>query len=95
MTDSSSLQAEEALHRLLDKHQRWLLEQPELLLLWTQPRATRRRVAQLVAQELMTIPAREFNENTPPTRAQRRQILAELKRTNREWWADAKAFLGG
>jgi hypothetical protein len=97
LTDSngSLAEADAALNRLLDHHQHWLLAQPELLMLWTQDRATRRRVAKLVADELLTIPTRNLNENTPPSRAMRRAILAELKRSNPEFWEDASAFLGG
>lgn len=93
---ASSIEAEAALHRLLDHHQKWLMAQPEFLLLWTQDRATRRRVAELLSKELTTIPVREMNENTPPNREMRRAILAELKRRGGdEWGSDAVAFLEG
>jgi hypothetical protein len=82
----SQAQAEAAVESLLDKHQKWLIQQPELLLLWTQGRDTRRRVAKMLATELMTIPAREFNETSAPSRAMRRAIMQELKRDNPTWW---------
>jgi hypothetical protein len=75
-----------ALESLLDKHQRWLLMQPELLLLWEQGRSTRRRVAELLAKELLTIPVRQFNENTPPNRATRKAIVRELDKAGVQWW---------
>jgi hypothetical protein len=93
---ASSTEAEAALHRLLDHHQKWLMSQPEFLLLWTQDRQTRRRVAALLAKELTTIPVRDINENTPPNRAMRKAILAELKRqAGAEWGRDGLAFLEG
>ena len=93
---TTSTEAEVALHRLLDHHQKWLMSQPEFLLLWTQDRQTRRRVAELLAKELTTIPAREVNENTPPNRAMRRAILAELKaRGGADWGSDGMSFLEG
>lgn len=90
MTDTklSQAEAEAALHELLDHHQKWLMAQPAMLLLWPLDRATRRRVAELLARELLTIPVRTFNENTPPNRALRRAILAELKRNNPTWWEE-------
>ena len=91
MTDTklSQVEAEGALHELLDRHQKWLMTQPAMLLLWPLDRSTRRRVAELLAKELLTIPVREFNENTPPNRAMRRVILAELAHKNPTWWEEA------
>ncbi|MES2156015.1 MAG: hypothetical protein V4510_12855 [bacterium] len=72
------------------------MTQPEFLLLWTQDRATRKRVAELLVKELTTIPTRDFDENTPPNRAMRRAILAELKaRGGPSWWGDGMSFLEG
>ena len=88
-TKLSQAEAEGALHELLDRHQKWLMQQPAMLLLWPLDRATRRRVADLLAKELLTIPTRDINENTPPNRAVRRAILAELARQNPTWWEDA------
>lgn len=79
-------EAELALERLLDRHQKWLMVQPELLLLWTQDRYTRRRVAHLLGSALLTIPFREMTESTPPNRAMRRAIFQELERADREWF---------
>lgn len=84
-------EAELALHRLLDKHQAWLIQQPELLLLWTADRNTRRRAAKALADELLTIPVRAMTETTPPNRALRRRILAELERNNPRWWGGVEA----
>lgn len=84
-------EAELALHSLLDKHQKWLLQQNELLLLWTTDRNTRRRVAKALADELLTIPVREMNETAPPNRAQRRRIIQELERADRRWWKGVEA----
>jgi hypothetical protein len=88
LTDTrlSQAEAELALERLLDHHQKWLMTQPELLLLWPLGRAMRRRVAELLAKELLTIPTRDINESTPPNRAMRRAILAELAQRNPTWW---------
>lgn len=87
MSDSlTPMEAELALNQLLDHHQKWLMQQPQLLLLWPLGRGTRRRVADLLAKELMTIPTRTMNENTPPNRAMRRAILAELERHDPRWW---------
>lgn len=79
----SRTEAELALERLLDKHVRWLLQQPEVLYLWMQGRQTRRRVADILAKQLTTIPV-----TTPdgmPNRAMRRAMFAELNK-NPDWW---------
>lgn len=95
MTDSrgSQAEAEAAIERLLDKLSNWLIAQPELLILWTQPRSTRKRVAELLAHELMTIPKRMVDETTPPNRSVRRAILRELEK-NGAYWEDAADFMG-
>lgn len=82
---SSSAENEVHLHALLDKHQKWLMQQPELLLLWVQDRQTRRRVAELLAKELLTIPVRNM-ENALPNRAMRKQILAQLAKADPTVW---------
>lgn len=87
-TYGSQAEAELALERLLDNHQRWLMQQPELLILWSQPRHTRRRVATELAEELLTIPKRVFDETTLPNRAMRKRILAEVRRTDPDWWKE-------
>lgn len=89
MTDElTQAEAEAALHELLDKHQRWVMSQPQMLLLWPLGRATRRRVAELLAKELLTIPHRVFDENTPPNREMRRAMIQELNRVNPRWWEE-------
>ena len=82
MSDTKLSQAEVdlLLTELLDKHQKWLFQQREMLLLWPLGRATRRKVADLLAKELLTIPVRQLNENTPPNRAMRRAILQMMAR---------------
>lgn len=86
VTYGSQAEAEMAIEALLDKHQRWLMQQPELLLIWSQPRPTRKRVADLLAKELTTIPVRLIDENTLPNRAMRREILATIRRADPEFW---------
>ncbi len=71
-------QQEEAVERLLDKLDRWLLQQPEWLYLMSEDRQTRREVAALVAKELLTIPLR--GESEVPNRKMRRYILAALRK---------------
>jgi len=68
------------LNSLLDSHQKWLMQQREMLLLWPLDRNVRRRIATLLAKELLTIPVREFDENTPPNRAVRRAIMAAVRK---------------
>jgi hypothetical protein len=88
----SEVEAEAALNTLLDHLQNWLLAQPELLLLWTQPRGVRKQVSRMIATELMTIPTRQMNEGSEPNRAMRRQILALLKRSGPGWAEDGLTF---
>ena len=85
-TYGSQAEAELALETLLDHHQMWLMQQPELLILWTQPRAVRKAIAKLLSEELLTIPVRGFDENTLPNRQMRRRILAEVRRTDPDFW---------
>jgi len=59
--------------------------QPEWLLLMGLPeRQVRKRVADLVAKELMLMPKREYGGE--PNRALRRHIIRELDKAEREWW---------
>ncbi len=88
VTNVSQMEAEAALTRLLDHHQKWVMAQPEVLFLWAQDRHARKRVAELLVKELLTIPRRDFNENTPPNRTMRRAMLQALKQSNPEWWKE-------
>lgn len=89
----NGVEAELAIERLLDKHEKWLILQPEVLLLWTQDRNTRKRVAQLLAKQMTTIPVRDMDENTPPNRAMRRAILDALAHDNPEYWQGVEGWL--
>lgn len=82
---SNSAENEVYLHTLLDKHQRWLMQQPEMLVLWMQDRQTRRRLAELLAKELLTIPVRNM-ENAAPNRAMRKQMLKVLAKADPTQW---------
>lgn len=79
----SEAEAELAIERLLDKLQKWILIQPEAILLWSRDRDTRKRVCKLIATELTRIPVREGQEIN---RSMRREIIRELNRQEREWW---------
>jgi len=65
------------LNTLLDKLEKWLLQQPEWMELMLQDRKARRRAATLVAQELMKLPVRESNPQL--NREMRRRIWREVK----------------
>jgi hypothetical protein len=65
------------LNTLLDKLEKWLLQQPEWMELMLQNRKARRRAATLVAQELMKLPVRESNPQL--NREMRRRIWREVK----------------
>jgi hypothetical protein len=80
----SPAEAELALTRLLDKLQKWLVVQPEIVLLWGQDRTTRKRVAAAIVDELTHIPTRESSD--VPNRSQRRRIIRELERQDKDWW---------
>lgn len=82
---SSQAEAELAIERLLDKMEAWLLQQPEAVLIWTQPRDTRKRAARAIADLLALIPTRE---NVEGNRKLRRLIIKELEHENREWYKD-------
>ena len=76
-------EAELAVERLLSKLEGWLLQQPEMLLIWTQDRDTRKRVEREVAKLLTTIPARGMVD---ANRAFRRRIIKALERQHRDWY---------
>lgn len=72
-------ETELAIEKLMDHLDRWLLQQPEWLYLMGLPdRATRRRLATLIARELTTIPV----DTTAPVlgRQMRRKLLAEFQK---------------
>lgn len=71
-----TIETEASLEILLDKLERWLIMQPEWVLVFNHDRASRRRAADLVAKELTTIPQRI---DQPLNRKLRRTILAALK----------------
>jgi hypothetical protein len=76
-----------AVERLLDKLDRWLLLQPEWLLLMGLPeRGIRKRVADLVAKELLLMP--KAPSTGEPGRQMRRAIIRELHRSKKEWWLE-------
>lgn len=71
-------EVEESIGRLLDHLDLWLLQQPEWLYLMGLPdRHARRRVANLLARELTTIPVATSHQ--APNRKLRRAIMNELK----------------
>lgn len=77
-------EAEADIERLLDHLDRWLLQQPEWLRLMALPaRQTRKRVAELVAKELLLMPKRP--DQGQPGRQMRRKILAEMKKDESSW----------
>lgn len=80
----SKAEAELALERLLDKHVQWLLQQPEVLFLWMQDRQTRRRVSEILAKQLTTIPV-AMPDGQTPNRAMRRAMFQVLNK-NPDWW---------
>lgn len=82
-------EAEQDVQVLLDKLDRWLLVQPEWVRLMGLPeRNVRKRVAALVAEELLLMPV------SPPTgqpgRQRRREIVRELEKSKREWFRGTK-----
>ena len=79
----SQVEAELAIERLLDKLEKWIIAQPEAVLIWGQPREVRKRVGEAIAKEMTTIPTRE---GQPLNRNMRREITRELNRQEREWW---------
>ncbi len=81
---------EASIQTLLDKLDRWLMVQPEWLLLMGLPeRQIRKQVATLVAKELLLMPKRVYGGE--PNRAQRRQIIAALNKSGVPWWLGAPA----
>ena len=79
------VEVEAAVERLMDKLEKWLIVQPEMLMLWNADRDTRKRVCSLIAKELMIIPTREGQELNRPMR---RKITREMLRAERKWWKD-------
>lgn len=81
-------EGEAAVERLLDHLRNWLVTQPEWpVLMGASDRATRRRVARIIAEELTTIPARQFDSGVV-NRATRRRLFRELERGDGSWWKD-------
>ena len=79
-------ETELAIEEFLNTFRRWLVLQPAwALMMGGQDRATRRRVAKLLADEIVTIPVREDSGGTA-NRTIRRAILRELARQEREWY---------
>jgi len=79
----SRVEAELAVERLLDKFTAWLLQQPEVILVWSQDRTTRKRVAEALADGFTKIPVREGQEYN---RDVKRRVVREMNRQEREWW---------
>lgn len=78
-------EAEQDVQVLLDKLDRWLLVQPEWVRLMGLPeRNVRKRVAHLVAEELLLMPVSP--PSNTPGRVMRRKIVRELEKSKREWW---------
>lgn len=78
-------EAEQDVQVLLDKLDRWLLLQPEWVRLMGLPeRNIRKRVAHLVAEELLLMPVAP--PSGVPGRQRRRAIVRELEKSEREWF---------
>lgn len=76
---------EQAVHKLLDKLEAWLQQQPEwVMFIGGADRQARRRVATEMAKYITTIPAQ--SDGPPVGRAQRRRIIREMERAERAWW---------
>lgn len=82
-TIGSKAEAEMAIERLLDKMEAWILQQPEVLLIWTQDRYTRKEAARAIADMMTTIPRREADTLN---RAARKRLFKALDAADREWW---------
>lgn len=79
-------EAELAIERLLTHLANWLVQQPEWpILMGASGRVTRRRVARLIAAELVTIPT-AVGSPYGGNRALRRQLIQELRRAEDNWW---------
>ena len=79
-------ETELAIEEFLNTFRRWLVLQPAwALMMGGQDRATRRRVAKLLADEIVTIPVREDSGGTA-NRTIRRASQRELARQEREWY---------
>lgn len=83
----SRAEAELAIERLFDHLEGWLLQQPEVLLIWMQPRGVRKDVAQAIGDLVTTIPTRE---NVVGNRSARRRALRAMDAAEREWWKGVK-----
>lgn len=81
---SSEIEAELAVERLVSHLEAWIIQQPEALLIWTQPRATRKRAAEAIADVMTRIPAREGSDEM--NRKQRRKLIEALRHQNKEWF---------
>lgn len=77
--------AEGQVEELLDHLRAWLVAQPVWPNLMLGDRAARKRVAALIAHEVMTIPAARFEPGTP-NRGLRKRIMRELAKADAEWW---------
>lgn len=83
----SRAEAELAVERLMEHFENWLLQQPEILLIWMQDRNTRKRVEAALAKGFTTIPARGMVEMN---RSTRRRVLAALDAQEKEWWSGVR-----
>jgi hypothetical protein len=84
----SEAEAELAIERLFDKLENWLIQQPETLVIWAQPRNTRKRAGKVIADAMTTIPKRAF-DSKGMSRRMRRDVLKQLREQDqREWWKD-------
>lgn len=80
-------EAEQDVQVLLDKLERWLLVQPEWLRLMGLPeRHVRKKVAALVAEELLLMPVPLPGKTPQIGRERRRAIVRELEKSEREWF---------
>lgn len=83
----SQAEAELAIERLMDKLAAWLLQQPEILLIWVQPRHVRKAAAIEIAKMMTTIPTRDDVEGN---RRLRRQLIRALDQHEHEWYKGVK-----
>ena len=82
----TSTEAQLQVDKLLDKLERWLVQQNEWLILMGLPeRHVRKAVARLVVKELLLMPVRK-DENITLGREKRRAIMRELEKSEREWY---------
>jgi hypothetical protein len=71
----------------MDKLEAWILQQQEAVLIWGQPRTTRKRAAEAIADIMTRIPTRD-PENVEMNRADRRRLMEALRKQNKDWWKD-------